>query len=339
MEANMSETDERTVFDNAETGYGDWLTAAVAFAATESGRAEITTELLPQAQLLGDTDRATALQTALLRAEREAADLQIAGAIGIATMSTAPTSELQHVASDFGVALEQVTRDHAISHILATLAHSEVADAITFYGGTALSRTLLPRLRLSEDIDLITNAERRPTAAAIEHAINAALARSHGTVTWEPHLSATRGAQSAVIRLPNALTIRIQLMNASDLPAWPTEQQSLFQRYSDAPPATLSVFTPASFAAAKTLAWAGRATPRDLYDLWALTLLGVVDADAHDLYQRWGSVSGPGPWIFRSAPSDDEWTTALAHQGRVRLGPSEALKVVRDNWTRLTNDD
>jgi hypothetical protein len=57
------------------------------------------------------------------------------------------------VAQQFGVALEQVHRDHLISSILAALqAH---AGDLIFFGGTALARTYLPAGRLSEDIDLI----------------------------------------------------------------------------------------------------------------------------------------------------------------------------------------
>lgn len=58
----------------------------------------------------------------------------------------------------FGVSPVQVARDHVISHALAAIA-SLGTDRIVFFGGTALSRTLLPELRLSEDIDLIALGE------------------------------------------------------------------------------------------------------------------------------------------------------------------------------------
>ena len=45
------------------------------------------------------------------------------------------------------MSLAQAERDHAISHALAALAASPVAQTLVFYGGTALSRTWLPRLR------------------------------------------------------------------------------------------------------------------------------------------------------------------------------------------------
>ncbi len=51
----------------------------------------------------------------------------------------------------FGVARDQIEHDFVISHVLAALAAR--ANQFVFYGGTALSRTFLEGLRLSEDID------------------------------------------------------------------------------------------------------------------------------------------------------------------------------------------
>ena len=65
--------------------------------------------------------------------------------------------------NDFGVSVEQVRRDHAISHVLSALSPLDVADSIIFFGGTALSRTLLPRLRLSEDIEVISRTADAPS--------------------------------------------------------------------------------------------------------------------------------------------------------------------------------
>lgn len=266
----MSEPDPDTAFEEAEAGDGDWMTAAVAYAGTPAGRAHILDDLLPIANLTGDTDRADSLHASLLRSELEHEEQERLATADTKASKSVTTEELRTVANDFGVALEQARRDHAISHILGALSTPHIAETITFYGGTALSRTHLPRLRLSEDIDLISRADRRATAEAIERALDSALARSHGEVTWAPQLSATRGADSAVLRLRGGTVIRIQMMKAHDLPPWPTEQRALVQRYSDARPANLSVFTAAAFVAAKTLAWGNRAAARDLYDLWAL---------------------------------------------------------------------
>ena len=332
----MSSHDARIAFEAAQHGLGDWMTAATDFAATPDGYLELL-EALSIAELLADTSQQDRIHAALLRGEFRAVQADPSRS-GASVAKAARISDLQSVADDFGVALEQVRRDHAISQILSALSTSEVAPSLTFYGGTALSRTLLPKLRLSEDIDLIASADRIETARAIEAAIGPHLARTHGEVNWEPPLSATRGAESAVLRLPSRVTIRIQLMSAIDVARWPTEFSSLVQRYPDAPPARLTTFTPAAFAAAKTVAWADRRAARDLYDLWALALLGAIDDAAADAFRRFGPGGRPNEWMFTQAPSEDHWTTALAHQGRVRVGPQDALRVVKQHWTALLND-
>ena len=68
--------------------------------------------------------------------------------------------ERDRVAHQFGVAPEQVERDHLISYLLAFLGE-RFGDRIHFIGGTALARCFLPEGRLSEDIDLIAVYDRK----------------------------------------------------------------------------------------------------------------------------------------------------------------------------------
>jgi predicted nucleotidyltransferase component of viral defense system len=309
------------------------MRAAVAYAATRAGHDAILRDLLPLAEMLDDDDRQTRLQAALLRGEQRRAEAEERTRPARKPTRVAPGAELRRFAHDFAVARAQVDRDHAISHALAAVAESQVADQVVFYGGTALSRTLLPMLRLSEDIDLIARGERGETATSIERRVIERLRRTHGSATWEPLLSATKGAEPAMLRLRGGISIRVQMMRASDLPKWPTERRDLFQRYSDARPAALDVFTPAAFVAAKTVAWADRAAARDLYDLWALGHLGLINNEARTVYRQ-HAVSGgdPQPWMFREAPTDVAWHAALSHQGRVRISPTKALTTVADFW-------
>lgn len=78
--------------------------------------------------------------------------------------------EARAVADRFGVAIEQVRRDHLISHILAALSAFH-REQVIFFGGTALARTYLPTGRLSDRMDQrysdVGSATLRvPTAAA-----------------------------------------------------------------------------------------------------------------------------------------------------------------------------
>lgn len=66
-------------------------------------------------------------------------------------------TEIRALAAELGVPMEQIARDVLISHVLhATSAIVATAEA-TFFGGTALSRTHLRGVRLSEDVDLLAD--------------------------------------------------------------------------------------------------------------------------------------------------------------------------------------
>jgi predicted nucleotidyltransferase component of viral defense system len=64
-------------------------------------------------------------------------------------------SEIDKAAKLFGAPNSQILRDHLLSHVTAGIADWPDQNRVTFFGGTALCRTWLPDLRLSEDIDLL----------------------------------------------------------------------------------------------------------------------------------------------------------------------------------------
>lgn len=240
--------------------------------------------------------------------------------------------ERDAVATQFGVSTEQVERDHLISYVLAFLS-SSVGGQVQFIGGTALARTHLPAGRLSEDIDLIAIGDRKPVAAALDAALPRALARSHGRLTLEPRLSSVASTLPVTLRSSGGLSVRIQLLSSRDRVVWPSERRMLVQRYADAPAAELLVPTLPAFAASKTSTWADRHSARDLWDLWALSHLGAINADALDLYQRHGPTNRPpASWLFDAAPSDTEWQAQLAGQTRITVSARTALDTVRAAW-------
>lgn len=242
--------------------------------------------------------------------------------------------EQQSVATQFGVAAEQVERDHMISHLLAFLSRG-FGDRIHFIGGTALARTHLPDGRLSEDIDLIAIDDRRAVAADLDAALPRALARTHGRLTLDPALSRVPDTGTAILRSAAGLSVRLQLLSSRDQTVWPTERRSLVQRYSDAPPAALLVPTIPAFAASKTATWTDRRAARDLWDLWALNRIGAIDLAAVDLFCRYGPTNQPpAPHMFTKRPSDDEWQTQLAGQTRITVTAKDALDAVREAWAR-----
>jgi predicted nucleotidyltransferase component of viral defense system len=222
----------------------------------------------------------------------------------------------------------QVRRDHVISHCLAALTTID-DDRLTFFGGTALSRTRLPDLRLSEDIDLIARAPRTSTAQEIQDVLTTTLRPLIGTPIFEPAITQTRGAQASVMLLAD-VRVQIQLLASEGYPRWPTEVAELHQRYADAPSARMRVLTRPAAVAAKLSAWADRRAPRDLYDLWALATRGDVDADGVALFARHGPFTDARRVSFSRLPDKEAWHAALGHQGRVLVGPDEAADVVRN---------
>ncbi|HLR27578.1 MAG TPA: nucleotidyl transferase AbiEii/AbiGii toxin family protein [Ruania sp.] len=241
--------------------------------------------------------------------------------------------EIDAMAEWFGVAPAQVWRDHFVSHILAAISRTVTTEDVTFFGGTALSRTHLPDVRLSEDIDLITPGQRSEVAADIERAARR-LRRTHGTVEFDPPLTHAAEASPSVIRTDGGLLVQVQLLRQEGYPNWPTEVMTIAQRYSDAPPTRLRVPTAAAFAAAKLTAWLDRGASRDLYDLYAMAIRGLITKESFELFTRFSSLCClPGRWAWSRLPSEQRWHDELAHQLRLAVGPEEAAHAAEAAWS------
>lgn len=238
----------------------------------------------------------------------------------------------------FGVARDQIEHDFVISHVLKVLAPH--ADRFVFYGGTALSRTILSGLRLSEDIDLLSTGLRRDTAAILDQAIRNGLERNFGLIEARPWMSAARIDTEACVFRIRDVQLNIQLIDGRDYPPWPRQTSEVSLRYAGLGSVRLTTYTPEGFAAAKTTAWCDttRNAPRDLYDLWAMAGAGHLTAEAALVYKRFGPTSGyPSQWEFPSAPpSNTDWYNALGHQCIPAVGPGEAYDAVVAAWETAT---
>ena len=246
-------------------------------------------------------------------------------------------ADLRRVAHQFGVPDQQVRRDHAISHVLAALTIHASTD-IVFFGGTALNRTYLQNGRLSEDVDLIATGNRQVIAAKITAAVESALLRVHGRVTWETPFDINSDTAPAIATTPDGVTLKIQLLDRIGYPPWPTHITTIDQRYSDAPAAALLIPTRDAFIGWKTTAWADRAAPRDLFDLWALAQTGPYPAEAVTLFRRFGPTNRPpGQHMLGKAPHEADWRAQLAGQTRLQVTAAEAFSVVQQAWTDAEN--
>lgn len=184
-------------------------------------------------------------------------------------------AEAAEIAERFGVSDEQVRRDHLISHLLAALAR-QISDSVVFFVGTALARTHLPDGRLSEDIDLYARPTRLEVVADVEAALATGTLREYGRLTWEPPLSAVRDTVPAALRTQDGLSVRVRLLDSASHPGWPTERCDLHQRYSDAPPAMLTVPTLCR-PSQRRRRWPGRTGTRRVTS----TTCGVWPSSAH----------------------------------------------------------
>jgi len=237
-------------------------------------------------------------------------------------------------ADRFGVAEDQIRHDFVISHLLAAIARH--ADRVVFFGGTALSRTFLPDLRLSEDIDLLSVGARMPVAPLLDEAIRASLEPGFGPVTADPWLADARHDTDGCVFHVGGIDVKLQLIDGTDYTPWPTQTSTVMLRYAGLPDVAMTTLTPASFVCAKTLAWSEptRNAPRDLYDLWALAQRGYVDADAARLFKQRGPTGTyPRRWLIPARPpTEDAWTAALGHQCIPEVSAEDAYHVTVDAW-------
>ena len=114
---------------------------------------------------------------------------------------------------------------------------------------------------------------------------------------------------------------------------WPTEVPKVEQRYADAPPARLRVLTADAFAASKLAAWIDRGSPRDLYDLWAMSERSLIGPSALRVFKAHGPFgTPPTAWVFDRSLDEGEWIRALGHQTKLHVSAREAIAAVRQAW-------
>ncbi len=133
----------------------------------------------------------------------------------------------------FGVSAESVRHDYTISRVLEAI--TPHADTFIFYGGTALSRTFLNGLRLSEDIDLLSPSPRSETARLLDEALRVGLLDRFGTVEASPRLQDVRHDTDACVYYIGDTTVQIQLIDAQYYTKWPTRSSLISQRYDSIP--------------------------------------------------------------------------------------------------------
>lgn len=236
--------------------------------------------------------------------------------------------EAAKVREEFSSTEAQVLRDHAISHVLASL--QNIKTEMVFFGGTALSRTFLPEGRLSEDIDLYS-ADRKKLCQELDE-IPDSIEQEFPQAYWDVLPSQTTDPRSSLLVCDGSIQIKVQVVDSLSRgwPLIPTKSVSIYQRYSDVLSTHLVVPTFDGFVAMKASAWLDRHAARDLFDLEGLSRRGKVTDGARDLvHELRGFRLSSAMMKGRVAGL---WREELAHQTRLLVTEEECLAHVLEWW-------
>lgn len=222
--------------------------------------------------------------------------------------------EINAAGIKFGAPDTQIIRDHLISHVLATIGDWPNAKEVTFFGGTALCRTWLPDLRLSEDIDLLLAAP--SVGEALRQHTSRRLRSEFANLEWTK-LGAQHQVETWTLSTGD-IEVKVQFTQWRDgWDAIPITTEPVDLRYSDLGSSTpMRVPTPSGFAAMKLMAWFDRRAPRDLYDLAALADAGNIDDASLQLVKKIAGYTPGTAMLERNVPRvvTSTWQAELGHQ-------------------------
>jgi len=241
-------------------------------------------------------------------------------------------TEMEDHARSWGVTVEQVRKDHLISHLLQSLGP---LSGFVFFGGTALNRAFLEARRLSEDIDLYLLPDTGGGLGTILDGLLRGIGREY------PDARVVDGGARSDVHtyLLSTEGVQVQLQIVAERHEHRRLPTGLFPvalRYSDLPECIpLLLPTRESFVAMKCAAFEDRATPRDLFDLGALEEVRAITPAAVETLRAFRG-TGPVRWRYDDAmcPEPSDWSKELAHQTGHPGEPSEVLQRVRHALTK-----
>lgn len=236
--------------------------------------------------------------------------------------------ESQKVQNLFTANEAQVSRDHAISHVLAAL--QEINTELVFFGGTALSRTFLTMGRLSEDID-IYSSDRRALCSELDK-FPKLIKEEFPQANWNVMPSQTVDSQSSLLVCDSSIQIMVQVVDSRKR-EWskvPKTLTQIYQRFSDVPETKLFTPTFDGFVAMKALAWFDRRSARDLFDLEGLSHKGQVTQNARELIEQLKGFHLSRQMMMGRVVG--LWQEELAHQTKLDKSEDESLERLFTWW-------
>jgi len=248
----------------------------------------------------------------------------------MASQSEFSLEERRDWAGRFGVAPGAIDHDHLISHLLLALSTWE--QDVLFYGGTALLRTHLSGIRLSEDIDLQIDSPGHHADPLGGHLLRA-IRRDYPDAAWERQ-SAPRGQTIGYLKADD-LAVRVHAVCPDE--NLPAETVPIELRYSDLPKsAPLRIPTRSALTAMKTGAYMDRAAPRDLVDLDGLAEIGALDEEAARVLKGVFGIEVVRQEFDRVRPSTMQaWEAELGLLMREIPSPEACLRRVRNAYSQV----
>lgn len=229
--------------------------------------------------------------------------------------------EIRGLARELGVPESQIRRDHLLSHLIVEL---PLEDRVVFIGGTALNRTHLPDVRLSEDLDIHLVEGRADDLVA--HLLNGVRLEYPGLF-----VDSQKWRHDVATYFLHLDGLRLQVQIITNRPEWtalPTEITPVRLRYSDLSGSVdRLVPTVEAFGAMKLTAYVDRFAPRDLFDLRELAERGALSDETLALTRKLLGRS-LARQEFETSPSQKEWDIELSHQAADAGRPTEALQIV-----------
>jgi|SRR5215469_2240433 len=239
-------------------------------------------------------------------------------------------------------------RDYCLAWFLVGLSQSQLKDLLIFKGGTALKRCHFCDYRFSEDLDftLARAAEFAEIRAGFEEiyryvAEACGIGFAFDREDRQNHVNSHSFYLSYQGPLPAPNSVKVDI-TISEVLCFRTEQRPVLRGYpefSDLPEdRVVSVYSLNEIVAEKVVALQDRARnePRDLYDLWFLTVHAGVDlaelvpAIGEKLRFRGKEVAGIEDRILaKEARLKALWTGRLGHQIEVLPEIDEVFRAVR----------
>jgi uncharacterized protein len=224
-------------------------------------------------------------------------------------------------------------RDYCLAWFLVGLGQSRLGQILIFKGGTALKRCHFGDYRFSEDLDftLARPAEFAQIREGLEEVFERVAQASGIRFAFEredrqSHVNSHTFYLSYQGPLPNPNTVKVDI-TISEVLLFPVEQRLVLRAYpefedlpADCP---VAVYSLNEIATEKVVALSdpARNEPRDLYDLWFLTveagvdLSRLVEAIAEKLRFRQKDIAGLEDRILRKEQRLKAlWTGRLSHQ-------------------------